>query len=110
MRIAIAVHGRFEAFDLARELIRRGNDVKVCTNYPRWAVGRFGVPSSLRRFESHLHTLFGRWASAALREQEWDVIYAFSGIAEEILHSRQLSADLRLLARASAHIRTQDRL
>ena len=133
MRIAIAVHGRFEAFDLARELIRRGNDVKVCTNYPRWAVARFGVPrecvrslwphgvltrvlgrfggpSSLRRFESHLHTLFGRWASAALREQEWDVIYAFSGIAEEILQSRQLSADLRLLARASAHIRTQDRL
>jgi len=54
MKIAIAVHGRFEAFDLARELVRRGHKVRLLTNYPRWAVRRFGVPGEcVRSFWLH---------------------------------------------------------
>jgi glycosyltransferase involved in cell wall biosynthesis len=133
MRIAIVVHGRFEAFDLARELLRRGNEVTVYTNYPGWAAGRFGVaaqhvrsfathgvltralgrlggPALLRRYEAQLHTLFGRWAAQALRDHRWDVVNAFSGIAEELLVSSAIQARLRMVVRASSHIRVQDRL
>jgi glycosyltransferase involved in cell wall biosynthesis len=130
MKIAIVVHGRFEAFDMARELIRRGHDVTLLTNYPRWAVERFGVPARhVRSFwvhgvlsraaakfglegrlEPQLHEMFGRWAAAALRGQQWDVMYAFSGVGEECLRALEGTPTLRLLVRASAHVRTQDRL
>ncbi len=132
MRIAIAVHGRFEAFDLARELIRRGHDVGLLTNYPRWAVERFGVSGdrvrsfwphgvmaramarlgrqAVRLSEPGLHMLFGRWVSETLRREPWDVVYAFSGVAEESMRARAGGASLHMLVRASAHIRTQDRL
>jgi glycosyltransferase involved in cell wall biosynthesis len=132
MRIAIAVHGRFEAFDLARELVRRGHEVQLLTNYPRWAVEPFGVPGqcvrsfwphgvmtravarlgrrAARRCEPNLHMLFGRWASTVIRRESWDVVYAFSGVAEESLRTPTRGSALRLVVRASAHIRAQDRL
>jgi len=133
VKIAIAVHGRFEAFDLARELVRRGHNVRLLTNYPRWAVRRFGVPGecvssfwphgvlsraiarlnqpgSVRTFEPMLHMLFGRWASAVVRRERWDVVYAFSGVAEECLCAPGRGSSLHVVARASAHIRAQDRL
>ena len=44
MKIAVVVHGRFFAFELARALLARGHDVTVFTNYPRWAAARFGLP------------------------------------------------------------------
>jgi glycosyltransferase involved in cell wall biosynthesis len=133
MRIAIAVHGRFEAFDLVRELLRRGHRVRLLTNYPRWAVNRFGVPGDcvdsfwahgvlarvaarlggpklVRWWEPQLHMLFGRWAASVIRQQSWDVVYAFSGVAEEILREQVRGSSLRLVVRASAHIRAQDEL
>src|SRR5215471_17013410 len=132
MKIGIAVHGRFEAFDLARELARRGHEVGLLTNYPGWAVERFGVPRqcvrsfwphgvltralariappALPRFEPQLHMLFGRWAAATFRREPWDVVYAFSGIAEESMRADSLQRSLRMVVRASTHIRTQDRL
>jgi glycosyltransferase involved in cell wall biosynthesis len=133
VKIAIVVHGRFEAFDLARELVRRGHQVRLFTNYPRWAVTRFGVPRNcvrsfwphgvltravaraggpglVRRGEPSLHKLFGRWAAAVLRAERWDVVYAFSGIAEERFRSPARGSSLHVLVRASSHIRTQDRL
>jgi glycosyltransferase involved in cell wall biosynthesis len=132
MKIGIAVHGRFEAFDLARELVRRGHQVGLLTNYPGWTVERFGVPRecvrsfwphgvltralgrfgqpALRACEPQLHMLFGRWASATLRREAWDVVYAFSGVAEESLRADALRRCLRMVVRASTHIRTQDRL
>lgn len=128
LRIALVVHGRFHAFDLARALIRRGNDVTVLTNYPAWAAPRFGLrPEHLRTFPMHgllgrlslrlrlhrrlerqLHELFGRWAAGQLARGTWDVIHPFTGIAEETL--RQPSQAVRVIMRGSAHIRTQARL
>jgi glycosyltransferase involved in cell wall biosynthesis len=133
MKIAIVVHGRWDAFDLARELNQRGHAVRLLTNYPRWAVTRWGVrPASVRGFWQHgvlarvverfggrtvarraepvLHQMFGRWAASTLRREGWDVVYAFSGVAEESLLQLAGRARLRLLVRESAHIRAQDRL
>ena len=89
MKIAIVVQGRFHAFDLVRALLRRGNKVTVFSNYPQWAVARFGIPASCVRsfslhgvltriaervrektglsFEASLHRMFSRWAARQLR-------------------------------------------
>jgi glycosyltransferase involved in cell wall biosynthesis len=133
MKIAIVVHGRFHAFDLARALINRGHDVTLFTNYPAWAVERFGIARKhvhsflfhgivtrialrLRRInsglypESWLHRLFGRWAAIQLRRQKWDVIHYWSGIGEELLQKPAESGTLRVMMRGSSHIRVQSRL
>ncbi len=132
MKIAIAVHGRFHAFDLARDLSHR-NNVTVFTNYPKWAAKRFGLaPAQVRSFWLHgvasraawwlhhrlsipypealLHRLFGRWAAARIAKQQWDVVHCFSGVSEEILRATTGHAALRMMVRGSAHIRTQARL
>jgi len=133
MKIAIAVHGRFHAFDFARGLIRCGHDVTLLTNYPKWAVKRFGIPPErVRSFWAHgvaarlnwslhdrahlfyaeafLHRLFGTWISHQLSKEPWDVVHLFSGVAEESLSSRKIRARLKTMVRASAHIRTQSRI
>lgn len=132
MKIAIAVHGRFHAFDLARELSRR-HDVTVFTNYPKWATSRFGLSSSqVRSFWAHgvvsrmawwlhdrvslpypeaaLHRLFGKWVANRIAKENWDVVHSFSGISEEILSAARAQTTLRMVVRGSAHIRTQARI
>lgn len=49
MKVAIVVQGRFFAFDLARELLKRAHEVALLTNYPAWAVEPFGVPRTAVR-------------------------------------------------------------
>jgi len=133
LKIAVVVHGRFHAFDLVRAVIERGHDVTVFTNYPAWAVGRFGVPRRhVRSFWPHgvisraawrvgerfrglypeaaLHRVFGRWAAARLGKERWDVIHSWSGVAEESLRLEFTGPPVRLIMRGSAHIRAQARL
>lgn len=132
LQIAIVAHGRFHAFDLARELIARGHDVTLLTNYPRWAVTRFGVPaSSVKSFVAHgavtrlagrlpsvarrlsaerrLHRMFGRWAERVLRQRRWDIVHCWSGASEEILLSKRVVGHT-VLMRGSSHIAVQARL
>jgi glycosyltransferase involved in cell wall biosynthesis len=129
LKIALIVHGRFHAFDLARALVARGHDVTVFTNYPAWAAARFGLPPSrVRSFTAHgivnrvvppalagitessLHVLFGRWAAREVGKESWDIIHCWSGVSEELLASARCGAGLTLLMRGSAHIATQSRL
>jgi glycosyltransferase involved in cell wall biosynthesis len=132
MRIAVIVPGRFHAFDLVRALIKRGNEVVVFSNYPRWAVARFGIPPGhVRSFPLHgilsrliartwwkgrvsteawLHSMFARWAARQLRNEHWDVIHAWSGVSEEIYADKAFVGPLKLVMRGSAHIQTQARL
>ena len=130
MKIAVIVHGRFHAFDLVRALTKRGNDVHVFTNYPKWAAARFGLRKeavhslwthgvALRAVQKFgdkawdlacpaLHTWFSRWAARELRQGDWDVIHSFSGVAEDIFLSR---LDGRhFMVRGSSHIRRQDQI
>lgn len=133
MKIAIVVHGRFHAFDLARELLRRGHEVTLFTNYPKFVAARFGVPPKrvhslvlhgmisrvvyrLREKgfwfypEAWLHTWFGRWAASKVKREKWDVVICWSGIGEETFRALQDTQTLRVCQRGSAHIRTQARL
>lgn len=131
LRIAIFVHGRFHAFDLARALIARGHFVRVLTNYPNWATRRFGLPDCfVERNVLHglasriankvsringgfdatpaLHRWFGRWAARRLSTREYDVIHGFTGVAEEPLLT--MNSPVHTLVRGSAHIRTQSEI
>jgi glycosyltransferase involved in cell wall biosynthesis len=134
VKIAIVVHGRFHAFDLAAAMIQRKHDITVLTNYPGWAMERFGLPRErvrsfwahgalvravgraprrLRldtRLESALHTLFGRWARRQLLKERWDVIHTWSGISEELLGADLPGKPIRYVVRGSAHVRIQARL
>lgn len=128
----MGVHGRFHAFELAKALWGRGEDVTLFTNYPAFALKRFGVNSAqaktfpihgvlvrLRgRLDPHLrwpgldamlHRMFGRWLRRELTARQWDVSYTWSGVSEELLRAPRC-AKVRLLVRGSAHIRTQLRL
>jgi glycosyltransferase involved in cell wall biosynthesis len=133
LKIAIVVQGRFHAFDLSLALLRRGHDVTIFTNYPKWAVKRFGFPAEkVRSFwmhgvtsriasklqsrnlipdcEERLHTTFGRDVAAELVKEHWDVVHPWSGVAEEILQALEGKPTLRVLMRGSAHISTQAEL
>jgi glycosyltransferase involved in cell wall biosynthesis len=129
MKIALAVHGRFHAFDLTRALLKRGHDITIFTNYPSWAVERFGIPGERvrtfplhgvlsrvgerirdwngRSFESRTHPMFGRWVARQLRQESWDVIHAWTGVAQEIYADAAFAGTLKMVMRGSAHIRTQ---
>lgn len=133
MKLAIVVHGRFHAFELARALLAREHDVTVFTNYPARVVDRrFGIPAArvrgfalhgalirlstaLERFgvsisDAWLHRSFARWAAARLRTQRWDAAICWSGVAEEPFLAVEGSGALRMLVRGSTHIATQARL
>jgi glycosyltransferase involved in cell wall biosynthesis len=133
MKIAIVVPGRFHAFDLSLALLRQGHQVSVFTNYPAWAVGRFGVPpqrvrslwihgvtqrileripgaSRLSWTEAAMHRWFGRWAARELMKEQWDVVHCWSGVSEELLLALRGADAETWLMRGSAHIRVQAQL
>ena len=133
LKVAIAVHGRFHGFDLARELLRRGHDVTLLTNYPLWAVADFGIPKNrvyslwphgvLSRVawrvnekgwcaypEQWLHEWFGRWVASKISRESWDVVVCWSGIGEETFQALTSTQTLRICHRSSSHIRVQARL
>ena len=134
LKIAIVVPGRFDSCELARSLTERGQEVTLFTNYPKWAVERFGISSYdarsfwvhgvlfranwwlHRRFgvtypEKQFNQIFGRWAAYALkRGGPWDVIQVWSGVAEEVLLELKPTGAFIQLIRGSSHVRTQSRL
>jgi glycosyltransferase involved in cell wall biosynthesis len=135
LRIAIFVHGRFHAFDLAAALERAGVKVTVFTNYPRQVARRFGLDSrAVRSFwahgvahraaaragrfisgdwlESWTHRIFGRWAARQLKHRDFDVVHLWSGVAEESLLflARTKPRQLTVVVRGSVHIRKQREL
>jgi glycosyltransferase involved in cell wall biosynthesis len=129
LRIALAVHGRFHAFELAIGLLEAGHDVTVFTNYPARVAARFGVPAdrvighpghgaaarvahriASTRADAWINPWFGRWAARRLAEQQWDVVHIWSGVAAEWLDQPDALRSRCVIARGSAHIRTQRNL
>lgn len=128
MKIAIVVQGRLWAFDLARALWERGHQVTLFTNYPEWAVRRFGIGNTeVRTFWLHgvasrlagrlginaeptLHSAFGRWAAKEIGRESWDFVHCWSGVSLELLEAHGNRRGITMLARGSTHIRTQARI
>ncbi|WP_242046726.1 glycosyltransferase family 4 protein [Cylindrospermum sp. FACHB-282] len=57
--------------------------------------------------EAFLNTKFSNWAAQIIEKQEYDVVYAFSGVAEEVFQALPNKNVVKALVRGSAHIRTQ---
>ena len=133
MKTAMVVHGRFHAFDLARELIRAGEDVYVLTNYPKIIAEKFGIPpervrtnllhgvisrigyelesfTGWTKIEEITHSWFSRWAAKIVQRGSFDIIHGFSGVCEELLRTGLPKRALHTLVRGSAHIETQAEL
>ena len=133
LKIAIAVHGRFHAFDLTRALLQRGHDVTLFTNYPVFVAERFGVPGDrVRSYLTHgvvertvqrgrkilgtpypeafTHQMFGRWLARNVSQESWDVVHCWSGVSEELLEVFADRPGQTVLKRGSSHIRVQNRL
>jgi len=125
VRIATVVQGRFHAFDLVREFTKRGNSVELFTNYPEWAVNKYGAGASMvrsywqhgvaRRIAGRLgfraeaawDRQFGIWAAKQIGRGQWDVLHTWSGVSLELLREHGNRRGATLLLRGSAHIRTQ---
>jgi glycosyltransferase involved in cell wall biosynthesis len=133
MKIAIVVHGRFHAFDLARELVRLGHDVYLLTNYPKRIAARFGIPAARIRnnllhgvvsraahevrnlldrriLEPAMHRWFSRWAAKVVQRECFDVIHGFTGVCEELFRSTSDGSIIHTLLRGSAHVEEQSEI
>ncbi|BAQ66447.1 glycosyltransferase family 4 protein [Geminocystis sp. NIES-3709] len=132
LKIAIVVHGRFYAFDLARELIQQGHDITLFTNYPKNIVEKFGIPPQyvktfllhgiltrifhkltqvlpIDSFDFFFSPLFSRWATKIIIKENYDAIHCFSGIAEELFKAIP-DTTIKFLVRGSSHIKVQKQL
>jgi len=133
MRIALVTQGRFHALDLMGGLLERGHDVVLMSGHPESALRRAGIPGgSVRTYGLHgvgahairtigwpalergaeapLHQAFGRWAARQIRQDSWDLVYAWSSVAEELLRLPRPVGQVRVVERGSSHIVTQRRL
>lgn len=131
MKITIVVGGRWHAFDLARELHKRGHLHRLITNYPRWYVRRWGIPTDrivslpltfwvvkaiyklggealMMRCQWRVHRWFAERAVHHLDGS--DLIHGWSQWSEPCLKWAQQRGVPTVLERSSAHILEQSQL
>ena len=125
-RVAVAAHGRYHAFDLARELYRTGNLTRLTTTYPAFIARRFVPDSALLRTapalelwrrihdrvalvpnpDPGLARAFARFASRTLPD-ECNLLVGWSaGILEAIAPAREQGIAV-IVERGSTHISHQ---
>ena len=122
MKIAVAVHGRFHAFELAGYLYREGILVQLATTYPALLARRFLPPGTpivtapwleiVRRLHGWLGIgpspdltiarAFGRFSARILPEV--DVLVTWSGASVEAIAEAKRRNTRVVLERGSTHI------
>lgn len=127
-RTFVSVMGRFHAFDLARELDRRGRLAGLFTSYPTSTLARFGLDPAnaqtlpwvevaaraLRRtsprraaaLEPWFATQFDRWVALALHD-DGDAFIGWSGMCMASLRRAKDLGLATFVERGSAHIEAQ---
>jgi glycosyltransferase involved in cell wall biosynthesis len=130
VRATIAVPGRFHAFDLARELEKRGAFHRLLTSLPRSRAQAFGVPKAkVRSFLSLLavnrivdrvcpalapsvyyrtNAMFSRWAAMAL--DGTNVLHGFAGYSWHSLLWAKRNRVPAVIDRSSSHLVVQTEL
>lgn len=127
MKVAIAVHGRYHAFDLAAGLARQGCDVQVATTYPAFIARRWLPPDvALRtapllevwrrlhgRFpaltlnpEPRLQIAFAKFAARTLPDRA-DVFVGWSSACLEAIGPVRARGMKLVIERGSTHIEHQ---
>jgi len=132
MKITVSVGGRFHAFYLARELLKRGYLHRLITSYPKWAVKKYGIPPAkitslvineiLQRLwfsrpnfikgyynpRFFISDLFDRQASKYINET--DIFVGWSGFSLYSLKEAKSLKAITILERGSSHISFQERI
>lgn len=131
MKITIVVGGRWHAFDLARELHECGHLHKLITNYPKWIVKKWGIPSEktislpltfwivkmiyklggealMMRCQWWVHQWFANRAARYIAGSE--CIHTWSQWSEPTLEEARKKNIPTVLERSSAHILEQSNL
>jgi glycosyltransferase involved in cell wall biosynthesis len=128
MKVALCVHGRFHAFELANELFHHGVLAQVATTYPAFIARRFLAPGIsvrsawgleiLRRLHGHLGgpcpdaviaRAFGRYAAATL-PKDADILVGWSGASLEAIHEARRRGMAVIVERGSTHMAHQYRV
>ena len=129
LRVSIAVHGRYHAFDLARGLFEKGHLAQLATTYPRFAARRFlpdGVPiRSAARFEvwrrlasrfsfiprpdPGISIGFGKFAARTLPEDA-NLLVGWSSALKEAIEPAHARGMKVCVERGSTHILHQIRV
>lgn len=136
MRIAQTVFGVFHHFELARQLVQRGQLQKIYSTWPWMRLEREGLPRDLVRTYPWLHTpemlmqrfgfhnpylldqmsyanalTFDRWTSKQLRRSEApDALIAISGSSLKTGIELQARGTRFICDRGSSHQRYQERI
>ncbi len=131
--VTVSVSGRFHAFDLARQLHRRGALHRLLTSYPKFKTRHWGIPDDkvtsalsheiLNRLSSKINLppnlrrefqlqMVRRWGrlSAKLLPNDVRLFVGWSGMSiEPIRKARRLGAKT-IVERGSTHILFQNRI
>lgn len=130
MKVRIAVHGRFHAFELARGLARADVLEALHTTYPRFAVER-AIGSGLdivsethlevwrrmcqklrpsRNFDPAINRRFAKAVASALPNSRADILVGWSAATLEAIPVAHAQGMKVIIERGSAHIGWQSRV
>ena len=123
LRISVASHTRFHMFDLAHQLVRLKQNVRLYTGYPKWKIDsglralstthpiptlvqfglrRLGFQDKRTRIADFVVTDFGHWLDRVLAKS--DVLDAISGCGLEGGRRIQQEGGIWVCNRGSSHI------
>lgn len=126
MKVTISVCGRFHAFYLAQQLLRRGYLKRLITSYPKFEVAKYGIPKDkvgavvikelmergwgrlplfFKKFYNPQHFIlevFGRWASHLYSKS--DICVVFAGCSLQTIRKANDMGAITIIERGSSHM------
>lgn len=132
MQITVSVGGRFHAFYLAQQLLKRGYLKQLITSYPKFEVAKYGIPKDkvgsvilkelmgrgweevpafLRKTYNPqylIHETFDRWASHLYTKS--DICVAFSSFALHTIRKAKNMGAITIIERGSSHMLYQQEI
>lgn len=132
MRVTISVGGKFQAFNLAQQLLKKGFLERLITSYPKFEVVKYGiprdkirsivikellergwrgVPESIRDYwnpQYVIHEIYDRLASGKVGVP--DIFTGWSSFSLHSLRKVKKAGPVIVLERGSSHIGYQNRI
>lgn len=132
MKIIISVGGRFHAFNLARQLLKRGFLERLITSYPKFKVRKYGLPPEKTKSIIIKEILFRFWNSlpgflkrifdlqffifelfdklASKKIVKSDIFVGWSCFSLRCLRKAKKLGAVTIIERGSSHISYQDEI
>ncbi len=126
MKVTVSVLGRFHAFDLAGQLLKRGHLHRLITSYPKFIAARFGIPKEkvasilaaefIKRlwpkFPEFIRNIYNSQLFisnfydilASFRVSKSDIFVGFSSVSLYSLRKAKKKGAKIILERGSSHI------